>query len=407
MKFYIHIWFLLLSILFLENQVIGQNVKLDINTSCANSTLCNPFVNGYACQNGVIRSTHGSPAFYLPSTNQTRQIQLEATIGTTGTIYGEGFTLAYPFRAGVRYRVKINHMGMPPQPGSTGSIFPMLKAALTNEPPRYDDGCDLGYLTNIDIVAQHDFTISASATTSSFDIQPTIDVGFLWLRSHPLANAKSGVLIFSIEITDYSVPPDPPAPNRPECGDDDWNFCHPNHNWAGSGVFQSAQTIYLHCDAFTTAFDPGSGQFFRIFRAPTMIFSDGFRASAYDYAVENPLFQAIAVAFPCGDRRNVSTVYDTVKSIKRDIKMDLTEVLDNVIIYPSPSKGLIKIFGPKNFTNGEITVIDQSGRTAYQLRSQASSNIIELNLQNLANGVYYIRIKSNSKSIVKKLVVSK
>lgn len=399
MKYSIYKWFCVSLLLIFAGSAIAQNLSLDILKMCSNSTNCNPFLNGYICQTASLRTTHGSPAFYLPSTNQTRQIQLEAALGSNGTNYSEGFTLAYQFKAGTKYRVKINHMGMY-QPGA---IFPILIAALTNAPPRFDDGCSLGYLTTTKVVAQYNFTVSSTATTSSFDFQPTEDIPFLWLRSNPVQVQQAGLLIFSINITDFSVPAEPGGPERPGCGSENWNFCHPNHNWVGGFSFVSSYPVYLHCDVFTTHHDPLS--LYRYFTAPTITLSNGFIASAYDYAPETPNFRAIASANPCNQR--ITTFVDTVKAIKREIHIE-QQYQDNILIYPVPSPGIVRIScNNKEIINGTITILDQSSRPVYQKNNQANSSIIELNLQNLPNGIYFIKINSKDKSTVRKLIISK
>jgi hypothetical protein len=240
----------------LHERTSAQNLSFDINKVCNKSTNCNPFLNNYACAGGVLRATHGSPAFYLPATNTTKQIELQAEFTSNGINHGEGFTLEYVFKPGVQYKVAIKHMGRP----ETGSVlYPNLIVALTNSPNRRDDGCDLGSLPNTNVYTSVTYTISKQAATSSFTITPNQPLGFLWLRSNPVQVANAGLLIFSIEITDMSisVPPPPPPGNYGCDAAHFYTFCE--INWGGSVDVRTSNTNTLNCNIFDGTGPGGTG----------------------------------------------------------------------------------------------------------------------------------------------------
>src|SRR3954469_14459618 len=110
---HIYKWLLGVLLFYPGSLVVAQNVIINFTTGCPPSSLCNPFLNGFSCGGPVaIRTTHGSPSYYL---NNTNGIDLRAVISTSdGLHYGEGLTFAYPFTAGKSYTIKIRHQGTPP-----------------------------------------------------------------------------------------------------------------------------------------------------------------------------------------------------------------------------------------------------------------------------------------------------
>lgn len=376
---------------------IGQNVSINPKKCYVSaSNICNPFVSGFQCLDDVLRTTHGSPSFYATDSS----IQLNAAISTNGTMYSEGFTLAYQFTAGKKYGIKIKHKGLP-QTGAV--IYPNLIVNLTNNPARYNDGCNLGYLTSINVISQTAITMSSTVTTSTTEFTPSQDIFYIWFRSSPVQVEQAGLLISSIEIVDYSIPGSTP-PGTYYCpGSID--FC--GTNYCGFAEFHTGNPLSLSCDAFRNCDYAESGYIFvRRFMAPEIVLSPGFFASGYNNEGSIRHFRAFATSTPCSTPFRVG-VNDTVKAVKRDISMD-EFVPDKIHIYPSPSKGLIKITSDKSdLKNAVITVTDQSGRVVHFYRNLNNQYIVDLNLQHLTNGIYYIRINKTNKVIVEKLLISK
>jgi hypothetical protein len=76
-------------------------------------------------------------------------------------------------------------------------------------------------------------------------------------------------------------------------------------------------------------------------------------------------------------------------------------------VYPSIGKGTVYINGTQeNIANADIVVIDGSGRPVHRLHNGANTNIT-LDLNNLANGFYFIQIHSKAKTIVQKIIINK
>ena len=73
----------------------------------------------------------------------------------------------------------------------------------------------------------------------------------------------------------------------------------------------------------------------------------------------------------------------------------------SLALYPNPTTGIFTI----ESTNGlakTIQISDITGRVV--LNHSTSDDLINLNVSNLANGVYYVKVSSNNRSDVMKIV---
>ena len=77
------------------------------------------------------------------------------------------------------------------------------------------------------------------------------------------------------------------------------------------------------------------------------------------------------------------------------------ETLDKSIrIYPNPSNGIFNIQNNGNINLTSIEVIDINGRV---IKSNTSTfNQVDLN--DVSNGIYFVKLKSNSTTITKKVI---
>jgi hypothetical protein len=75
-------------------------------------------------------------------------------------------------------------------------------------------------------------------------------------------------------------------------------------------------------------------------------------------------------------------------------------------VYPTVSSGVFFISGsPASLANAAISVFDETGQLRYQLDNTAGSTL-QLNLAKLPSGLYFVRIRQQSKVTVKKIVIS-
>jgi hypothetical protein len=393
MKYLLNKWFVGLLLFFTGGSAIAQNINLKFKTSCNYSTQCNPFLNNYGCtQQIVIRATHGSPKFYAADSS----VELRAAMTSNGQYLSEGLAVAYLFKAGKSYTIKIKHKGLP----TTQLVqYPYLYAGFTNKPPTYNDGCGLGPLASIDMDSPTKITNSKSESTSSFNFEPGKDFFHLWLLTSPLQFEETGLLLISVEIVDNGAPP------TVTCYQDGtFDFC--SKTWNGSADVRAVNPITLNCDAFKSTSEPAAGTaFVRRFTAPSIRLTPGFIA----YGIVNSGFavrtlKIIPSATPCTQTLRVGSF---VSNVRTEISSENTE-LENVRIYPSPSNGLINIqFNRSELLNAEITVTDQSGRMVYKMRNKSESNGLQLDLQHLSNGIYFIKVNAQNKVAVKKVLISK
>jgi|GEM_PF-6125067 len=391
---HIYKWLVGLLLFFTGSIAVAQNISLTFKNSCGYSTQCNPFVNGYSCtQSIVIRATHGSPRFYTADSS----IELRAALTSNGQALSEGLTFAYLFKAGKSYTIKFKYKGVP----STQLVsYPFLYAGFTNNPPRYNDGCDLGPLTTIDMDYSVKYTVSKNEATSSFDFTPAKDYFNLWLLSFPLQFDETGVLLISLEIVDKGA-----APTYTCYQDATFNFCDPSNVWKGSVDVRAANPLSLSCDAFKTSTLPAAGAaFVRRFTAPSIRLSPGFIAYATDPSGAVRTLKILPSTDPCNQALRVAT--SPISNVQTVISE--TQLLENINIYPSPSRGLVNIdFNSSDLLNAQINVTDQSGRVVYQMYNKVKSNLVQLNLEHLSNGVYFIKVNTKNKIAIKKLLISK
>ena len=74
-------------------------------------------------------------------------------------------------------------------------------------------------------------------------------------------------------------------------------------------------------------------------------------------------------------------------------------------IYPNPNNGVFKINLNKT-ENVSITVYDLIG-SKIKLFENINSFPIQINLNELSDGVYYVKINTDNKSVTKKIVITK
>jgi len=79
----------------------------------------------------------------------------------------------------------------------------------------------------------------------------------------------------------------------------------------------------------------------------------------------------------------------------------------DILIYPSVSTGMVTISGDNTLNNSLVTVVDQAGRLVYSSRNNVQTNIINLDLSSLKNGVYFVQVKNALNQAVKKVIINR
>jgi hypothetical protein len=73
----------------------------------------------------------------------------------------------------------------------------------------------------------------------------------------------------------------------------------------------------------------------------------------------------------------------------------------SLALYPNPTTGIFTIESANGLAK-TIQISDITGRVV--LNHSTSDDLINLNVSNLANGVYYVKVSSNNRSDVMKIV---
>jgi len=97
--------------------------------------------------------------------------------------------------------------------------------------------------------------------------------------------------------------------------------------------------------------------------------------------------------FGCTVSQSVS-VLSTCTGIDDELNME-----DNLVVYPNPTTGKIKISG---IEKGEVMVLDVFGRIVKNVEIVDDKN--ELDLSILPSGIYYLQMTQSSGSIKKKII---
>lgn len=92
--------------------------------------------------------------------------------------------------------------------------------------------------------------------------------------------------------------------------------------------------------------------------------------------------------------------------IKNDLNLSTPELkfMDNISIYPNPVNDMIHISLPEKLKNNTLSVLNSQGRII-KIQSNASCEI-ELNLADLPIGIYLLRIESENRIVVRKMIKS-
>lgn len=100
-----------------------------------------------------------------------------------------------------------------------------------------------------------------------------------------------------------------------------------------------------------------------------------------------------------------STVY-TAKVGDNGVLADVNEIKNqspDFVVYPNPAHAEFQVSTSKFQVGDEIKIFDTVGRTIYQ--TMFSNSNLSIQIQEWRNGVYFVQVKNNAYSSVKKLIV--
>jgi hypothetical protein len=121
----------------------------------------------------------------------------------------------------------------------------------------------------------------------------------------------------------------------------------------------------------------------------------------YNISCQSPQVEPFTLAGSC-----YNTSITALRTVNPEQASTIEETNKALNVYPSLSNGVLRVEGT-NLQQSYITVVDQSGRVVYQYHNSSDKNYIQLNLQHLANGMYFIQVKGAQGTTVKKVLINK
>lgn len=82
-----------------------------------------------------------------------------------------------------------------------------------------------------------------------------------------------------------------------------------------------------------------------------------------------------------------------------------TKTIDNIKIFPNPSKGKITLSNIKNIDFESVKIYSVLGRLVKDIRVEKGASKLDIDLSHLNRGIYLLNLKSDDRSATKKLVI--
>jgi exonuclease III len=102
------------------------------------------------------------------------------------------------------------------------------------------------------------------------------------------------------------------------------------------------------------------------------------------------------------DHRPVGLKFD-INSNTSATKIQLAKA--NLNIYPNPATNQFSITFEKNIKNGFLEIFSVDGRCVKSLMLLNNQSLVDININDLTNGIYYVKVSSESGEIIGKLMV--
>ena len=96
-----------------------------------------------------------------------------------------------------------------------------------------------------------------------------------------------------------------------------------------------------------------------------------------------------------------------ILTFKTQKTTDLDEASYGANIYPNPAHTVVNVDVPSLSGAAEVTVVDMMGKTVGRYVIADGNNSISIDVSSFAEGVYTVRIVSDSITLVERLVIKK
>jgi serine protease len=161
-------------------------------------------------------------------------------------------------------------------------------------------------------------------------------------------------------------------------------------DWNQNGVFESSEMVITAS---------GSGALTRTITPPASADTGITRMRIAVAGLQTPV--------ECGDG-GYGEVEDYCVRIKPRSFAGINEasVSSSIIIFPNPANNIINIqIGDEKYNKAEL--MDISGKTIQSISLQNHTELILMDIENISNGIYLIRLSGNQNSVTKKVVIKK
>ena len=79
--------------------------------------------------------------------------------------------------------------------------------------------------------------------------------------------------------------------------------------------------------------------------------------------------------------------------------------LDQIKLYPNLSKQFVNVFWESNLLNGSVSLLDLNGQVAKSQTITGNIGKTKVDLTDIQNGVYYIKVSADDFESVKPLII--
>ena len=98
---------------------------------------------------------------------------------------------------------------------------------------------------------------------------------------------------------------------------------------------------------------------------------------------------------------HAGSMFGTIK-VQNSLGLE-NETFNNFKFFPTPSNSLINLIFPQAINEGNVSIMDVSGKKLVS-KSFNDANYLELDVSNLFQGIYFIKVKSGTDSETKQFV---
>ncbi|MEI6123406.1 MAG: T9SS type A sorting domain-containing protein [Bacteroidota bacterium] len=115
--------------------------------------------------------------------------------------------------------------------------------------------------------------------------------------------------------------------------------------------------------------------------------------------------QVVVLSVGCNGTKNLTT-YMSYIHINAPSGMETLNLGEDIALYPNPVKDYLQLdFGNQSADAWSVAIFSASGQQVFAQKFAAATNSVEINVRNLAAGIYFMKLDNgNGKPLVKKII---